>query len=110
MIRALHRLHLMLVPFLIVFLICSCHQLYPLLCFLPYTITLAVETDAERFKVNPTSAEPTCLFPASPRSCWTTSMDFATPVAPIGWPAPIKPPLVFTGILPPISDCPSRMN
>src|SRR2546425_12606449 len=46
----------------------------------------------------------------SPRNCWTTSIAWATPVAPRGGPHPRSPPRVLIGRVPPIRDWPSSMN
>ena len=51
-----------------------------------------------------------CRAPACPRSCQTISVVWASPVAPVGWPLEMSPPLGFTGFRPPISVAPSSSS
>ena len=48
-----------------------------------------------------TFAPGTCLLSASPRSCQQSSLHWARPVAPRGWPLEIRPPLGLTTYFPP---------
>src|SRR5258708_4145281 len=53
------------------------------------------------FCVKPTWQFSTCLFPALPCSCHTTSTIWPNPVAPMGCPRANSPPEVLTGSFPP---------
>ena len=52
----------------------------------------------------------TCRLSASPRSCQQSSLHWARPVAPSGWPLDIRPPLGLITYLPPYVLSPRSIN
>ena len=61
------------------------------------------------FRVWNVVAPSTWHSPAVPVTCFAASSSIRAPVAPTGWPVPIRPPLGLTGSLPSIAMSPASI-